>query len=237
MNAGLADAANLSWLIAAHLNGWGTAGILDAYASERQPITEQVSHFAMNHAHAMARQRGAVPVEIEDDTPEGAASRAKLGRMAYELNVQQYCCGGLNFGYYYDKSPIIAYDGAQQPPYSMADFNPSTVPGCRTPHVWLRDGTSLYDAMGPEYTLLRRDPAVPVDALMQAAASRHLPLRLLDFVSDEAATIYQEALVLSRPDQHVAWRGDFVPADPSALIDRVRGALTGDNGCARASRA
>jgi hypothetical protein len=30
--------------------------------------------------------------------------------------------------------------------------------------------------------------------------------------------------VLSRPDQHVAWRGDSVPVDPVALIDRIRGA-------------
>ena len=27
-----------------------------------------------------------------------------------------------------------------------------------------------------------------------------------------------------RPDQQVAWRGDRVPDDPAALIDRVRGA-------------
>jgi hypothetical protein len=31
---------------------------------------------------------------------------------------------------------------------------------------------------------------------------------------------------LSRPDQHVAWRGDELPADPLALIDRVRGAAS-----------
>jgi hypothetical protein len=30
--------------------------------------------------------------------------------------------------------------------------------------------------------------------------------------------------VLSRPDQHVAWRGDSQPDDPLALIDRIRGA-------------
>jgi 2-polyprenyl-6-methoxyphenol hydroxylase-like FAD-dependent oxidoreductase len=227
MNAGLADAADLGWLLAADLNGWGGPGILDAYASERQPITEQVSHFAMNHAHAMAKQRGAVPEEIEDDTPEGEAARARLGRLAYELNVQQYCCGGLNFGYYYDKSPIIAYDGEKQPPYSMADFTPSTVPGCRTPHIRLRDGTSIYDAMGPEYTLLRSDPAVAVEPLLRAARSRRLPIRLLDIASDDAAALYRKALVLSRPDQHVAWRGDAIPAEPSALIDIVRGATPG----------
>jgi hypothetical protein len=30
--------------------------------------------------------------------------------------------------------------------------------------------------------------------------------------------------VLSRPDQHVAWRSDLPPANPLALIDRARGA-------------
>ncbi len=225
MNAGLADAANLAWLLAAALNGWGAPGILDAYVRERQPITEQVSHFAMNHAHAMAKQRGAVPKEIEDDTPEGEAARLKLGHLAYDLNVQQYCCGGLNFGYYYDNSPIIAYDGEKQPEYSMADFTPSTVPGCRTPQIRLAGGTSLYDAMGTEYTLLRRDRGVAVEPLLEAAAARLVPLKLLDLVCDEAAPVYKQALVLSRPDQHVAWRGDHVPADPLALIDLVRGAL------------
>jgi hypothetical protein len=27
-----------------------------------------------------------------------------------------------------------------------------------------------------------------------------------------------------RPDGHVAWRGDEVPADPGAVLDQVRGA-------------
>jgi 2-polyprenyl-6-methoxyphenol hydroxylase-like FAD-dependent oxidoreductase len=224
MNAGLADAANLAWLIAAHLKGWGTAAILDAYASERQPITEQVSHFAMNHAHAMAKQRGGVPPEIEDETPEGVAARVRLGKSAYDLNVQQYCCAGLNFGYYYDQSPIIGYDGEHQPDYSMADFAQSTVPGCRLPHIWLKDGRSLYDEMGQDYTLLRLDHGVDVEGLTRAAAIRGVPLKVLNVVSDQSPCVYDRALVLSRPDQHIAWRGHAAPTDPLALIDRVRGA-------------
>ncbi len=225
MNAGLADAANLSWLLAAHINGWGSAGILDAYERERQPITEQVSRFAMDHAHAMAKQRRGVPTEIEEEGADGEAARAAVGKAAYDLNVQQYCCAGLNFGYYYDQSPIIEYDGAPHPPYSMGDFTPSTVPGCRTPHLWLADGRSLYDALGPDYTLLRFDPAVAVDGLLNAAAARRLPLQLLDVVADEGIAVYDTQLVLSRPDQHVAWRGDVQPTEPLALIDRVRGAV------------
>jgi hypothetical protein len=224
MNAGLADAANLAWLLAAQLNGWGTAAILDAYERERLPITEQVSHFAMNYAHEAAKQRRAVPPEIEDETPEGEAARSALSRATYDLNVQQYCAAGLNFGYYYDQSPLIAYDGEGQPPYTMGSFTPSTVPGCRTPHLWLRDGRSLYDALGPDYTLLRFDPTVDVGELVAAATGRGVPLHLLDVDSPEASTLYRKKLLLSRPDQHIAWRGDGSPADARGLIDRVRGA-------------
>lgn len=224
MNAGLADAENLAWLLAARLNGWGGEHILDAYERERLPITEQVSHFAMNHAHATARQRRAVPLEIEDDTPAGATARAALGAATYELNVQQYAAAGLNFGYYYDDSPLIAYDGAPHPPYAMGSFTPSSVPGCRLPHLWLRDGRSLYDALGPEYTLLRLDPAINVAALLDAAKRRGVPLQLLDVDAADAGDAYETALVLARPDRHVAWRGNALPSDPHALVDRVRGA-------------
>ena len=221
MNAGIADAMNLSWLLAAHLNGWAPSSILDAYEAERWPITSQVSKFAMSHAEAEIRRRGAVPENIEDAGPEGELARAEVGRLAYEINVQQYACAGLNFGTYYDRSPIIAYDGAEHPAYTMDSYTPSTVPGCRTPHLWREDGGSLYDAMGPEFTLLRADAAIDVTALERAARNRKVPLRVLD-VAPSAALPFSR-LVLSRPDQHVAWRGASLPSDPLALIDHVRG--------------
>ena len=222
MNAGIADAMNLSWMLAARLNGWAPASILDAYEAERWPITSQVSRFAMSHAEAEIRRRGAVPDEIEDAGAEGERARRETGRLTYEINVQQYACAGLNFGTYYDRSPIIAYDGAEQPAYTMSSYVASTVPGCRTPHLWCADGCSLYDAMGPEFTLLRFDPSVDAGGLELAARDRAMPLKILDVVRP-AASPYQGPLVLSRPDQHVAWRGDHSPADPLALIDRVRG--------------
>jgi len=226
MNAGIADAMDLSWLLAARLKGWATEEALAAYEAERQPITEQVSQFAMNHAIALQKEREGVPPGIEAPGAEGDAARAAAGRALYDLNVKQYCCGGLNFGYFYERSPLIAYDGEAPPAYSMDQFTPSTVPGCRTPHVWLDDGRSLYDALGPDYTLLRLDPEASTAALEEAAAQRGVPLRVLDVASREAAKIYRHKLVLSRPDQHVAWRGDRLPADAMALVDRIRGALS-----------
>jgi hypothetical protein len=105
----------------------------------------------------------------------------------------------------------------------MREYLPSSVPGCRTPHLWLEDGRSLYDAMGRSFTLLRFDPHVPVDALMEAASRCGMPLELLDVRPRDTRAPYTHALILSRPDFHVAWRGDAVPADPGGLIDLIRG--------------
>lgn len=224
MNAGIADAMGLSWTLAASLNGWAGPRALDAYEAERLPITRQVSYFVMDHAHAMAGQRGGVPANIEADDAAGRAARAELGQKAYDLNVQQYCAAGLNFGSYYDASPIIAHDGGAHPPYTMADFTAAIVPGCRTPHFWLADGRSLYDAMGPDYTLIRLDPTLDVGPLTAAAKTKGVPLAILDIPPGAAPAEYDRPLVLSRPDQHVAWRGDAPPSDPAGLIDLVRGA-------------
>src|SRR5690606_25610141 len=141
--------------LSAYLAGWADERILHAYEQERQPITEQVSRFAMNHAQKMIAARGAVPGNIEEPTAEGEAVRDRVGAAAYDLNVQQFCAGGLNFGYFYDNSPLIAYDDEAAPPYTMGGFTSSTVPGCRAPHFWLASGRSVYDAFGADYTLLR----------------------------------------------------------------------------------
>jgi hypothetical protein len=78
--------------------------------------------------------------------------------------------------------------------------------------------------MGEGFTLLRFDPAIDVTALESAARSRGMPLKILDLQTKSAAICDGSALVLSRPDQHIAWRGDRLPADPLRLIDRIRGA-------------
>ncbi len=57
-----------------------------------------------------------------------------------------------------------------------------------------------------------------------AARQRRVPLKVLDLERLATAIFQCPRLVLSRPDQHVAWRGDDVPTDPLALIDHVRGA-------------
>ncbi|MCY1523930.1 3-(3-hydroxy-phenyl)propionate/3-hydroxycinnamic acid hydroxylase [compost metagenome] len=235
MNAGIADALNLSWLLGACVQGWGDEAILDAYEAERLPITEQVSQFAMDHAQKMIRARRAVPPDIEAPGPAGDAQRAEIGREAYALNVQQFCCGGLNFGYFYTGSPIIVPDGEHRaPPYSMGEFTPSTVPGCRAPHFWLADGRSLYDAFGPGYTLLRFDRSVDVRPLERAAAAYRMPLTVLDIETASLPKAYAHRLVMCRADQHIAWRGAHLPADVYDLVATLRGETRRERGRRRA---
>lgn len=223
MNAGIADAFNLSWQLAAHLNGWAPEAILDGYEIERLPITEQVSRFAMCHAQGAIAERTSIPAEIAENSPHGAAARERVGAAAYALHVQQFACAGLNYGYFYPDSPLIIDDGESAPAYTMYDYSPSTVPGCRLPHFWLADGTSLYDRLGPEFTLLRFDPTIDVDPLIEAAQAYGVPVALLDVAMQARPESYRHGLCLARPDVHVAWRGNSLPSQPTQLIEMVTG--------------
>jgi hypothetical protein len=198
----------------------GTGGSIGSQAvmraAERLPITAQVSHFAMSHAHAMFEQRSAVPDDIEASGHRGDELREALGKAAYELNVQQYCCAGLNFGYFCAKSPIIAYDGATAPKYTMGSFTPSTAPGARLPHVWLSGGESIYDKLGPYYTLVRSDRNMNVTPLLKSAVAHSVPLMLLDIEGDPSEL--DRKLIIVRFDRHVAWRSNTLPKNSLAYL-------------------
>jgi hypothetical protein len=227
MNAGLADAANLAWHLSAQIEAWASPLALSAYEKERHPITEQVSRFAMNHAHEMSKRRREIPQQLEDSSPEGAAARAAFGQDLYNLNVQQYCCAGLNFGYFYDKSPVMVYDEEKAPDYSMGGFTASTVPGCRAPHFWLAEGRSLYDELGKGYTLLcfKANMEPSVDFLTKAAAEAGMPLKIFT-VSDtlNVPAEYKHALVMVRSDAHTVWRGhELTPSSAQQLVAALCG--------------
>jgi hypothetical protein len=172
----------------------------------------------MSHALGAIKERTSVPPEVLHNTAAGEAVRKEVGAAAYDLHIQQFTCAGLNFGYFYPDSPLIAYDGEAAPGYTMFNYTPSTAPGCRTPHLWLEDGRSLYDAVGPDYTMLRLDVEADVAPFMSAAAQAGVPVALLDVRAAEVSEVYRHKLVLNRPDGHVAWRGDALPDNPAELI-------------------
>ncbi len=224
MNAGIADAANLSWMLAAVLKDWAEPAILDAYEAERHPVIEQTSQLITDIAKRVMMHRREISADIERDDAVGDAARVRIGSAAYDIDVTQQCCAGLNFGYCYENSPIIMHDGEMPPIYEMGNFTPSIVPGCRAPHIWLGEGRSLYDALGMGFTLIRTDTRAEVEGIFDAAARKQVPLALLDIDTPDARELYSHKLTLVRPDQHIVWRGGAAPVSPAALIDRVCGA-------------
>ena len=217
---------NIAWLLSNVLQGWAHPDMLDAYEAERQPITEQVSRLAMQSmVDTMdALGKGSPPPSMSSRyNPAGIAIRKAMGMKLHKVNVPQFAPEGLNFGYYYLGSPIIAYDNGQPPAYTMGSVTPSTVPGCRMPHFWLAPGQSVYDRLGPVYTLIRFDARVNIDPLIDAAAVAGMPLVVLDTLAPEGDPAFEHALLIVRQDQHVAWRGDVVPANPTRLVDRLCG--------------
>jgi 2-polyprenyl-6-methoxyphenol hydroxylase-like FAD-dependent oxidoreductase len=229
MNSGISDAANLGWKLAACLEGWGGEGLLDSYTDERRPL-------GLANCQAATANLRALTATVHDvlgsgvpagETPEADAARRQLGKRLYEQTYPEWNTAGLVLDQRYDGSEIVVDDGSPPPAWDVAAYVPSARPGHRAPHVWCEDGRSLYDRFGPGFTLLRLgEDEGGARTLTKAAAFRGVPIDVLRLDSDELLDLYEAPLVLVRPDQHVAWRGDAVPADPLAVIDAVRGART-----------
>ncbi|HEX2115839.1 MAG TPA: FAD-dependent oxidoreductase [Alphaproteobacteria bacterium] len=224
MNTGIDDAANLSWKLAAMVQGWGGPNLLDSYENERKPIAIRNT----NAARAFAKNVGDVPVppEMEDNSPAGAAARAKVGAFLGTFG-EEFASIGVQLGARYDGSPIVCAQGTP-PRDSLTEYMPSSVPGGRAPHVWLDEGrgigSSLFDRLGVGFTLLRLGPKAPDGAsICEAAKKRGVPLAVLDVPDRDARDLYGCDLCLIRPDQHVAWRGDTGPGNADKLIARAIG--------------
>ncbi len=74
---------------------------------------------------------------------------------------------------------------------------------------------------------MRLEPTVDISGMIEAAKRRGVPLAVLDVDGPDVRTLYDRKLVLVRPDQHVAWRGDEQPGDPLDLVDHMRGGKIG----------
>jgi hypothetical protein len=233
MNTGIDDAANLAWKLAAVLQGWGGPGLLASYEAERHPVAVRNT----TAARALARSVQAVRVgeDIEEPGPAGDAERRRVGALLGQMG-EEFASIGIQLGARYDGSPVVLGDGTQAPPDRPDVYQPSATPGGRLPHLRLPDGSSVFDRLGPGFTLLQTGKRGPVEADIEAlrrqASSLGVPLRVLDVAHDDAAGFYGAPMLLVRPDQHVAWRGVRVD-DPA----RILAILTGNAGDAAARHA
>ena len=154
---------------------------------------------------------------LEDATPAGEALRAEVGAKIKAAKMREFSTLGVVMGYHYGDSPVVVDDGSAPPPRDFSNYVPSAHPGCIAPHAWLDDGRSIYDVFGKGFTLLATNGEAPqrldgVDVVAPGEA--------------DLSELYGARYALIRPDQHVAWRGDALPADPAALLRRVSGLVS-----------
>ena len=227
MNTGIQDVVDLSWKLAATIEGWGGDNLLDSYSIERQPIgTRNVTEASGN-----LRRMLSVPPhpDLLDATPQGAATREKVGREFSETMRREWFTLGAHLGYRYENSPICWPDGTAAPPDDPRAYVPTARPGHRAPHAFLADGRSTLDLFGRGFALIGFGAdAAEAAPLLEAAQKRHLPLTFTAIAEPHIAALYERKFVLVRPDGHVAWRGDRMPEDALCVIDVVRGAADRD---------
>ena len=242
-NTCIGDAANLAWKLAAVLQGWGSPELLTTYGPERRPVAGRTIRDAAANGNALAYHFADARLDADDD---GARLARESARRALEVKRSEFDSLGLVLGYAYSGSPLVAREDTPAPVEDPIRYVPSARPGCLLPHTWLADGTSVYDALGPGFTLLF-DPARTTEErfapLRTAAAALGIPLALAG-VTGPAGTsldrLWEAPAVLVRPDQHVAWRGAdggaaaaFLPraagwASPAAVSTSTEGTEHGN---------
>ncbi|HRI94019.1 MAG TPA: FAD-dependent monooxygenase [Nocardioides sp.] len=219
-NTGIGDAVDLGWKLAAVVDGWGGEHLLDSYEQERRPIAvRNVDEAARNWV--ADRELIADPI-LHVDGPEADTARQAAAQDVVRLRTREYRTAGVQLGYRYRRSPICIPDGTPEPSDEPDHYIPSTWPGCRAPHAWLPDGSSLLDHFGLGFTLLVTDGTDSTK--MELDAQRlGLPFTSLHSSNLEVATLYEAPLVLIRPDGHVCWRGSRLPEETTELLRRVSG--------------
>ena len=218
-NTAVEDAVNLGWKLAAVLKKQAAPTLLGSYEAERRPLAVRNTTYAKGFADSLGNYKP-VP-EIEDDSPQGEAARARAGEYFGAHGRAEFNIPGITFGGRYDGSPAIVADGSLPPPDTANTYVPTACPGGRAPHLWLNDGRSLFDLFGFEWTLLRL-AGKRGDAFIESARNARIDLTIVDAPSEEARDLYQADLALIRPDQIVAWRGNDERA-----AGEILGRLTG----------
>jgi len=203
MNTGIGDACDLGWKLAAVLQGFGGPGLLASYDAERRPVGRRNRDASARHTGVRREIAAAYRPGLDDD----AAARAEVGRRIAVLGNAENESFGIELGYAYAGSPVVCAEPGARTPDDPLRYEPTTAPGVRMPSVLLRDGTPIFDRLGPWFTLACFGDACPGEALHAAASRRGLPLALLRPEETELARVYGDVLLLVRPDGHIAWRG------------------------------
>jgi 2-polyprenyl-6-methoxyphenol hydroxylase-like FAD-dependent oxidoreductase len=202
INTGFEDARNLGWKLAATLQGWGGAGLLDSYDAERRPVFASTakdfiekaieSDRAFLETHDPETDRAAFEREW---TARGSGARDEVN--AFEPN--------------YRGSPIVA--GAGGATNAIGGHSFTARAGHHLAPRRLSTGENVYERLGAGFTLLALGGNDGVERFRIAADEAGVPLTIVEDDATGETADYGARFVLVRPDQFVAFAGDELDPD------------------------
>jgi 2,4-dichlorophenol 6-monooxygenase len=175
-----------------------------------------------------------------DATPEAERQRAAI-REAIAFKKYEFDAHGVEMNQRY-RSDAVETDGQIEPAFELdaeLHYQPTTWPGARIPHIWLFDHDtgakhSTLDLCGKgrftiftgiggeawETAAAKVGPEFGLDIVVRLVGPRR---KIEDLTGDwaRAREITDSGCILVRPDQHVAWRSEAMPANPAADLRRV----------------
>ncbi|SDW74662.1 FAD-dependent monooxygenase [Roseicitreum antarcticum] len=230
MNTGVGDAFDLSWKLAATLQGWAGPNILRSYETERRQVGDRNVGASRYASQGRRRWRAQWAPGFNDDTPSGRELRTNLARVADVEQRKTNEMIGAELGYRYVDSPVI-WDEPGGPEHAFRVYDPTAWTGVRLPHVWLAPGKSINDTLGRSFTIIRfASNPDPADELVDELRARGAPVAVCDLPDPRLRAIYGRDYFLVRPDLHIAWRGNAMPKDLGKLADVVTGRVVADMG-------
>jgi 2,4-dichlorophenol 6-monooxygenase len=254
LNSAIQDAHNLTWKIAAVLNGQAHDSLLDSYEAERRPVAASNIQWALmtfqNHQltdAGIGLVRGNAEASQANfrrffaDNLEGRTRRARLAQIM-EVQRMEWQAHDIELGYHYELGALMS-DGTPTPerdPLGQT-YVPTTRPGHRLPHAWVeRDGqqVSTLDLVKPgSFVLITgRTDSGWAEAAEAVARSSGVPIEVVE-ISDQASVrdtdrnwrhlrgVSADGAILVRPDQHVGWRAIGKAEKPEAVLAAAFGKI------------
>ncbi|KAK9236437.1 FAD binding domain-containing protein [Lipomyces kononenkoae] len=206
-NTGIADAHNISWKIAAVLEGTSRPELLETYDAERRPVAQT------RHDQIFLRDDYARYLKDRDWTPK---------------NSEIFDDVAMEFGQLYRSGGIISVADGLPDAKSPTEWKGQ--PGTRAPHVRLRRGgeiISSLDLAGKTWVVVSEDQwweevtiktaqDVGVDCNFVHIGGEVKEEELGKFGTSFGVT--KTGAVLVRPDGYVAWRVETKPGDAASVF-------------------
>jgi putative polyketide hydroxylase len=218
-NTAIASAHNLTWKLAAVLNGAAGADLLDTYQAERRPV-------GLFAARQSLTGPGASFLELADNRPMLPAGEERP--FFYMIS-----------GYKYRSRAVVTNEPAPTDADRVQLVDGEQLhgePGTRLAHAWVQragERVSTLDLHGAGLRLFTGAGGAPwVSAAGSVSASLGVPIDVYRIGPEEAIKdlngrwaqltgLSPDAALLVRPDDFVGWRADTLPRSPADELRKV----------------